>query len=170
MKNDFAILRFSKIRNCGVDPLVEMGCPTPIQYAPLAILENHDLPSPFFLTSFLPPFLLGHLPPPFPSPPPQTPSASPPSKNPSPTNRRGLRLSSTNSLINPPASATLHPPHPDIHPSSTPYHISVRSRKNLRLRSTFPLANILNLTASAPHRNCHATLWDPHGPRPGICT
>lgn len=27
MKNDFAILRFSKIRNCGVDPLVEMGCP-----------------------------------------------------------------------------------------------------------------------------------------------
>ena len=27
MKNGFAILRFSKIRNCGVDPLVQMGCP-----------------------------------------------------------------------------------------------------------------------------------------------
>ena len=123
----------------------------------------------FPLPSFLPSFLPSRpSPSPFPSPPPQTPPASPPSKNPSATNRRGPRLSSTNSLTNPAASANLHRPHPDIHPSSTPYRISVRSRKILRLRSTFPLANIV--TRIAPHRDRHATLWNPHGPRPGICT
>ena len=37
MKNDFAILRFSKIRNCGVDPLVEMGCPSWLAASPAAL-------------------------------------------------------------------------------------------------------------------------------------